>query len=811
MGNLNNLTWLDLSNNQLSSLPESLGNLNNLIWLDLSNNQLSSLPKYLGNLNNLIWLYLGYNQLSSLSESLGNLNNLTWLYLEYNQLSSLPESLGNLTGLIGLGLGKNQLSNLPESLGNLTNLTWLDVGYNPLVNPPIGILNRGTKAIKNYLRQLKEEGEYYIYEAKLLIVGEAGAGKTTLANKIKNHQYQLQENQASTEGIDVIKWSFPILDKEKNQRKFKVNIWDFGGQEIYHATHQFFLTKRSLYTLVADSRKEDTDFYYWLNVVELLSDNSPLLIIKNEKQDRQREINERALRGRFTNLKETIATNLKNNRGLEEILTNVKHYIQNLPHIGETLPKTWVKVRETLENDQRNYISLQEYLDICEANGFKRLKDKLQLSGYLHDLGVCLHFQDEEDSLLSKTVILKPEWGTDAVYKVLDSKQVINNQGCFTRNELKNIWHEAKYALMRGELLELMKKFQLCYEIPDRQDTFIAPQLLSDNQPEYDWNESHNLILRYAYPDFMPKGIISRFIVVMHEYIDQQKYVWKSGVILKKDNTNTKAEVIENYGKREIRIRVIGENKRNYMTIVTHELDKINDSYKRLKYQKLIPCNCEDCKYSQKPYFYSFKELQNLNNKRDDTLCQCSGYMVNIRNLIDDVIIRNKLDRDDNLHKYPHQQATTIINNYDKSNNMTTDNHNTNVNQEKYNKLIEGNYYEQKGNFGIGHMSGGEIKDNAKVAGVINEAEQQNLAQAAADIQALLKQLEETYPTDTTLGKVAIANEAIQHIDNDPKLTQRILSALKAGGTSALDSLLDHPAASFVIGALEDWQQTKNS
>ena len=82
------------------------------------------------------------------------------------------------------------------------------------------------------------------------------------------------------------------------------------GQEIYHATHQFFLTKRSLYALVADTRKEDTDFYYWLNVVELLSDNSPMLIILNEKQDRRREINERQLRGQFANLKEILATNL---------------------------------------------------------------------------------------------------------------------------------------------------------------------------------------------------------------------------------------------------------------------------------------------------------------------------------------------------------------------------------------------------------------------------------------------------------------------------------------------------------------------
>src|SRR6185295_17117591 len=113
-------------------------------------------------------------------------------------------------------------------------------------------------------------------------------------------------------------------------------------QEIYHANHQFFLTKRSLYVLVADTRKEDTNFFYWLNAVELLSDNSPVLIIKNEKQDRQRDINDRQLRSQFSNIKEFLATNLWDNRGLDKILSEVKHYILRLPQIGSPLPKTWV-------------------------------------------------------------------------------------------------------------------------------------------------------------------------------------------------------------------------------------------------------------------------------------------------------------------------------------------------------------------------------------------------------------------------------------------------------------------------------------
>ncbi|MDJ0903340.1 MAG: COR domain-containing protein [Xenococcus sp. MO_188.B8] len=804
LDNLTSLNELNLAGNQLKSLPESLGNLTSLNKLNLRGNQLKSLPEFLGNLTSLNKLNLRGNQLKSLPESLGNLTNLNELDLGRNQLKSLPESLGNLTNLNELDLGRNQLKSLPESLGNLTSLNLLLLYDNPLQKPPLEIATKGVQAIRKYFEQLRKEGEDYIYEAKLLIVGEAGAGKTTLAKKIQDPQYQLQESEPTTEGIDVIKWSFPLPDKE---REFKVNIWDFGGQEIYYATHQFFLTKRSLYSLVADTRKDDTDFYYWLNIVELLSENSPLLIIKNEKQDRTREINERALKEQFDNLKKTLATNLADNRGLEDIITNIKHYIANLPHIGQTLPKTWVKVRQALKNYSRNYISLKEYLDICETNGFKKIEDKLQLSGYLHDLGVCLHFQDEEDSLLYKTVILKPEWGTDAVYKVLDNPQVINNQGHFTRNDLKNIWQDEKYASMRGELLELMKKFQLCYEVPESKDMLIAPQLLSDNQPEYDWDKSHNLILRYAYPDFMPKGIITRFIVIMHQYIDQQKYVWKTGVILKKDNT--KAEVIENYGKREIRICVVGNNKRNFLTIVSHEIDKINDSYKRLKYQKLIPCNCDACKNSQAPFAYDFdKLLERASNSKLTIECGNSPYHeVQVLGLIDNAIdLEQLIDKNEQINIDRYQ---TRLEDRDKEINRLSllvkqMSERQKVQQIFYGEVevatgnverdqnIKENTYNQSGNIGIGHNEG-TISGNAKIAGVMNEAVQQDLAEAALEIQQLLDQLSKTYPTKTLAQKGAVADKTIEEIKNNPALLKKVTQAIDASGINKLAEVVDRP------------------
>jgi Leucine-rich repeat (LRR) protein/GTPase SAR1 family protein len=650
IGQLSHLTELYLSGNQLRQLPPEIGQLSHLTELYLSGNQLRQLPPEIGQLSHLTELYLSGNQLKQLPPEIDQLSHLTELYLDDNQLEQLPFRIGQLTNLKKLYIRGNKLKKLPLEFAQLISLETLYLSRNPLEDPPPEIVARGIEAIREYFRQKQEAGEDKLYEAKLLIVGEAGAGKTTLAKKIENPDYPVPTDEDSTKGIEVIQWSFPM----DNGQDFRVNIWDFGGQEIYHATHQFFLTKRSLYVLVADTRKEDTDFYYWLNVVQLLSENSPLLIVKNEKQDRHRDINERQLRGMFENLKETLPTNLATKRGLPEILREIKHYISSLPHVGSVLPKTWIRVREALESDLHNYISLEEYLDICQQKGFTRRDDKLQLSSYLHDLGVILHFQD--DPILNNTVILKPKWGTDAVYRVLDDLQIIRNLGRFTWSDLQNIWSEGGYINKQGELLQLMMKFELCYEIPGNPKTYIAPQLLTENQPKYDWDEADNLILRYTY-EFMPKGILTRFIVAIHRYINRQHYVWRSGVILSKDET--KAEVIEYYGKREIKIRVAGKFKKDLMIVVTHELDKIHDSYKgQLKYHKLVPCNCEEgynfCKGSQDPHFYDFRILRKFEiDKQLHIQCLKSYSDVPVKNLIEGVTITD--DRRPSLMRSPNK------------------------------------------------------------------------------------------------------------------------------------------------------------
>jgi len=142
-------------------IPVELGNLANLWYLNLSNNQLSgTIPVALGNMPNLMYLLLGGNQLTgTIPAALVNLANLELISLSSNQLSgTIPVELGNLTKLIHLDLSHNLLEGgIPASFTNLTNLCVdgqpeercynyykTDLGYNllnvPQPNPPSDFL-----------------------------------------------------------------------------------------------------------------------------------------------------------------------------------------------------------------------------------------------------------------------------------------------------------------------------------------------------------------------------------------------------------------------------------------------------------------------------------------------------------------------------------------------------------------------------------------------------------------------------------------------------------------------------------------------
>jgi internalin A len=759
VGKLSNLTQLNLRNNQITEIPEVVGKLSNLTQLYLSYNQITEIPEVVGKLSNLTQLDLSYNQITEIPEVVGKLSNLTQLDLSYNQITEIPEVVGKLSNLTQLNLSNNQITEIPEVVGKLEKLEKLDLRGNPIPIPP-EIL--GEKELYKDPGDLRTILDFYfqtrdpnateeLNEAKLLIVGEGEAGKTTLANKLLNPNYQLKKREPTTEGIDVMRWEFP----QPNGKPFRVHLWDFGGQEIYHATHQFFLTERSVYVLLVDNRRQNPNLCYWLSIIELLSDGSPVFLVQNEKQDIRCEINLSQQRRDFPNLEKDFATNLATNRGLEALQRALQNRITTLEHISTPIPKRWANVRYVVENysQRQTHIEVGEFFNICAGQGFKK-SDKpamLSLSKYLHDLGIILHFQ--KDPILKKVVILRPELATNAVYKLIgnkkvtdngevtDNAEVIANYGYFTQENLKQIWRDRQYQDLHDELLHLMKHFKLCYEIPSQPRQYIAPQLLPLETPNYDWDDADNLILRYEY-DFMPKGIITRFIVEMHLLIYRPQsdlpkgrgdIVWRDGVILA-DNY-AKAEVIENYHQREIRIRVSGNQKKSLLDRIRHEIWKIHATYdNRLKYKEFIPCKCSECKGSQDPHLYYFEALRRrLNNRIYEVQCEKSYQTVNVRRLMEDF--------PDNLQQWEEKERLSGINKPD-SGDTSSIQLNINIDGKKMTDTSS------KTNTFNGPMSGVAGSDNAEVKN--NQFTQINNANTA-EILTLIASLRENcaqFPED---------------------------------------------------------------
>jgi Leucine-rich repeat (LRR) protein/GTPase SAR1 family protein len=670
---LTNLTSLYLNSNQVTDI-RSLEKLTNTITLDLSSNQVTDI-RSLEELTNLTSLYLNSNQVTDI-RSLEKLTNTTTLDLSSNQVTDI-RSLEKLTNLTSLYLNNNQITDIQSCrelinlkvcnacnneiidlfhlfsiVKNGINVKWENenitngfyIKNNPIENPPVEIIRQGNDAIIQYFEELMRQGTVELNEAKMIIVGDGGAGKTSFVRKFISENFPLPKEEETTHGINIQDYYF----ETPNNKEFKINIWDFGGQEIYHATQQLFLTKRALYVLIDNTRNQSTDFNYWLQTIELFGGESPIVILQNEMGDKSKSLDLKVIQAKFPNVKGVYTTNLLTNRNLSHVKTALEFYIQQLPHIGTKLPKQWTSIRNEIDNlkiNGINYISRNKYFEICQKSDIDE-DTALILSQYLHDLGVFLHFQNND--ILCKIILLDNEWVTNAVYKVLDNEIVKKANGKFTKSDLYVIWgnknEKEKYRNMSLELLALMKEFNLCYELESEKHTYLAPQLFAQTQPNYSWNETDNLIIKLKY-GFMPKGLISRFTVRMHRYINDLEIAWNNGVIL--ETNNTKAEVVSLYAQQEIRIRVQGSETKRFLDIILEEFDKIHSLFEGIQVDRFIPCNCSSCKNknSKGKHYFKYEVLKRAySNGVFEVQCQESFQLISVNQLINGTLIAKKIE-----------------------------------------------------------------------------------------------------------------------------------------------------------------------
>lgn len=593
-----------------------------------------------------------------------DLSRLEALNLRGNQLHAVV-GLEQLHGLRYLDLSDNQLEVfVPPAGADKLEHVFLQ-GNKDLGTPPPEIVARGRYELAQYFQALRKQGSTKLYEAKVLILGAGGVGKTTLRRKLLNGiGAPMPTEEESTHGIEVEDMAFKCTETDH----FLAHLWDFGGQEIYHATHQFFLTTRSLYIVVTDERKEDTNFGYWLQIIELLGGNSPIIIVQNEKGGRRSDIGILALQRQFPQVKSLHSLNLKEDgKLLKQLTDDVKNQLSYLEHAGFEWPASWAAIRQELQNirtrEKRHFITLERYFDLCEQRG-QTEDEALRISQFLHDLGATLHFQS--DPILKRTVILDNDWATAGVYQVLDDRNIQDQKGYFSKQEAVTIWsdmgrqnYNAANRRMADDLLQLMLKFEICYRLPETLETeasYVAPQLLPTDAPEaaVNWDQSGNLQLRYQY-EFMPKGVMSRLMVRLHRYIgDYKTDSWRSGAILRRGKAILRIQ--ENYLSKNLHLHCTGSDAKELVTIVSDEIDNLNNSYDKFKQRKetgqtggvkkLVPCLCSKCLNDTEPNFHTYEKLLRAKELGRDTVeCERIFENVNVLQLMDNVFVKDDFNR----------------------------------------------------------------------------------------------------------------------------------------------------------------------
>lgn len=649
---LRRLTVLDLSNCWLSDVGAiQLAQLSELIALSLHNNQIGdSGTRPLGKLRKLKFLNLGDNLIGDAGAvALGKLQELTTLYLNENLISDAgAAALANLTALERLGLRDNQIGDAGVAkLAKLNRLSFLDLRDNQIggvggralleawcdspgfssrqllylsgneglseILPP-EILSSGSAqyilaAYAGYRDATRLNELRPLNEAKLVVVGNEAVGKTSLIRyliegKPRNPDEKKTPGAEIHEKIEVGTWSV-------HQSQVRLNVWDFGGQEIMRGTHRFFLTERALYLLVLEARREDDrSIYEWLQIIAQRGGDSPVIVIINKSDDKahQLQLDEVALRQAHPAIVVVARTSCNAGdiaaKSIAELRAQIATVLSESPrlqHVRDPIPRSWLRVKNAIAAKSRSgsVLPVRDFERLCEDEGAaatERVMERpqqLALLSLLHDLGVVVAhgLRPDAPAAWREISILDPNWLTRAIYTLIDNPTVRSQGGELHREQLKVLldpkqypeqWHELVLNMMQDPALGL------CLPIAHGGTSrYLLPGALPERSPEYGGWPSDSLRFRFEY-ELLPSDFIPRLLVEAHRSLTENPTWWRYGLVLQAEGCQILVRADRTHNRVEI--QVAGKpGQRRALSIVRNYFDAVHAHYAKLPVKAKVP------------------------------------------------------------------------------------------------------------------------------------------------------------------------------------------------------------------------------
>ena len=460
---------------------------------------------------------------------------------------------------------------------------------------PGEIMERGAADVVRYVLELKEFGAVRLNEARVIILGNKGAGKTSLARRLQDPDHTMPKDEESTEGVDIIDWTIPA-DPPRLDSGVNVHIWDFAGHVITHAVHPCFMFERCLYILVVDGRTENSRTEYWLEQIRNYGGkDSPVLVLVNVRDDHCVDLPKNTLEKEFPSIKGFYEANI---RARDEQFKYFRHvvmrFLRDKPSWNKKISVPAYKVKEALRQkfvEGNHFIERDVFNQIARYNGIKP-EDQQQLLTDLRDLGICLWYGDADMGEFS-TMVLNPSWISHGIYRLINWGSN-KKKDTLSVSDFCEVFKDDAVRYPTGQaafLFELMKTYKLAFS--NNALEIFVPLLRPADRPKTGlpvFRFGERLRMEYSASQALPPYTVAR-LAVQHSGEWDKERSWRFGAVLSWDGTEALVEESEH--ARSVTVYVKGPKQTEYISKLRATLDGIFNDYKNslqpeLKFEVLL-------------------------------------------------------------------------------------------------------------------------------------------------------------------------------------------------------------------------------
>ncbi len=499
-----------------------------------------------------------------------------------------------------------------------------------LALPEEVLATKSAKAMQEFIENyIEEKGKLKTTQsARLILLGNGGAGKTSLIKKLFNEPLVAYEK--STPRIQVR----DLAIKDEQGDNLDLSLWDFGGQVIMHSTHSFFISSRSTYIIACNQRaNEQPD--PWLKLLQgRIRQNQVMTVLivythcdtaehygKREKGDMPAPWRrDNTLKRLFKDNFQLVFFNVDLIPDKDESpgFLPLQEEIEKRARIESKTPMTngvnaVKEISEQLEKDQQPFVTHQQLVSKLQ-NDFSA-EDSIRIFRIANNYGYIFPerpLKDNEDVEDDFIWINQKHWLTYGVYRLINNHSAVNNHGVLTQDIIETALsidephfideqgeikerklagrEELKYTREGADVLKrILINYRWAMPYHKRHDELLLPLATRLDEPEelallsneYDHllqsDNKATLLIEVELVN-KPSDFFFKLATYLEPHLLKTEHLWRTGAVLHFYSNKETRAIIE-MPNNVLSLKVMGRDKESFQQLLLINIKETLKAY----------------------------------------------------------------------------------------------------------------------------------------------------------------------------------------------------------------------------------------